>query len=97
MGFCGDLVSFVSVFLLVWVRAYASIKSHGHVRNYITWDDMMVDENKLSSKSSGNEGRVIVVDQYGRGHSRTVQGAVNMVLDDNSKRVKIYIYPGTYR
>lgn len=33
----------------------------------------------------------------GKGHSRTVQGAVDMVPDGNTARVKIIIMPGTCR
>ena len=69
---------------------------HGHVNNYISWEDLQVDEQRLALKSN-KEVRVIVVDQHGRGHSKTVQGAVDMVPNHNKERVKIYIYPGTYR
>lgn len=41
--------------------------------------------------------RVIVVDKNGGGDSVTVQGAVDMVPDSNSQRVKIFILPGVYR
>ncbi|KAJ1410785.1 Pectinesterase, catalytic [Sesbania bispinosa] len=67
---------------------------HGGVRNYISWEDLLVD-GSLAVKSN-NEVRVIVVDQHGKGHSKTVQGAVDMVPDHNRQRVKIYIYPGLY-
>ncbi|XP_019456029.1 PREDICTED: pectinesterase QRT1-like [Lupinus angustifolius] len=70
--------------------------AEGGGRNYISWDDLKVDEQRLALKTN-NEIRVIVVDQYGKGHSKTVQGAVNMVPDYNTQRVKIYIYPGIYR
>lgn len=68
----------------------------GNVKDYITWDDLMVDENALAIKSN-NDGQVIVVDQLGNGDSSTVQGAVDMVPDPNIDRVKIFIYPGIYR
>ena len=68
-----------------------------HSKGYINWDDLSVDENKLSLKSINKFGRVIVVDQHGNGDSKTVQGAVDMVPHHNTLRVKIYIYPGTYR
>ena len=32
-----------------------------------------------------------------KGDSTTVQGAVDMVPQNNTERVKIYIYPGIYR
>jgi pectinesterase len=39
----------------------------------------------------------IVVSQDGTGHSRTVQGAVDMVPAGNPRRVKILVRPGVYR
>ncbi|KAK4484765.1 hypothetical protein RD792_007359 [Penstemon davidsonii] len=39
---------------------------------------------------------VIVVDKNGRGDSVTVQGAVDMVPEQNTQRVKIQILPGIY-
>lgn len=39
----------------------------------------------------------IVVSQDGTGHSRTVQGAVDMVPAGNRRRVKILVRPGVYR
>ncbi|RDX71744.1 Pectinesterase QRT1, partial [Mucuna pruriens] len=65
-----------------------------HARKFITWDDFMVDEQGTASNVGG---RVIVVDQTGNGDSTTVQGAIDMVPHNNTERVKIYIYPGTYR
>ncbi|KAL9316736.1 hypothetical protein ACSQ67_017737 [Phaseolus vulgaris] len=65
-----------------------------HARNVITWDDFMVEEEGTTSNVGG---RVIVVDQSGNGDSTTVQGAVDMVPQNNTQRVKIYIYPGIYR
>ena len=41
--------------------------------------------------------RVLVVDQTGRGNSRTVQGAIDMVNLDNKWRIQIIIRPGVYR
>jgi len=69
---------------------------HDGVRNYISWEDLKVDEQRLTLKRHEDVG-VIVVNKYGGGHSTTVQGAVDMVPDDNQNRVKIYIYPGIYR
>ncbi|XP_060673415.1 pectinesterase QRT1-like [Ziziphus jujuba] len=40
---------------------------------------------------------VIVVDTNGGGNFSTVQGAIDMVPEHNTQRVKIYILPGTYR
>ncbi|CAA7062688.1 unnamed protein product [Microthlaspi erraticum] len=50
-----------------------------------------------ASNANANSKRVIVVDKRGRGDSVTVQGAVDMVPDSNSHRVKIFILPGFYR
>ncbi|EPS61453.1 hypothetical protein M569_13345, partial [Genlisea aurea] len=41
--------------------------------------------------------RIIVVDQEGNGDSKTVQGAVDLVPENNEARVKILVYPGVYR
>ena len=54
----------------------------------------MDDEQGITSNVGG---RIIVVDQTGNGDSTTVQGAVDMVPQNNTERVKIYIYPGIYR
>ncbi|KAL0734815.1 hypothetical protein Bca4012_011025 [Brassica carinata] len=58
-------------------------------------DNLVNKENNLAPVN--NESRVIVVDKRGRGDSVTVQGAVDMVPDSNSQRVKILILPGVYR
>lgn len=50
-----------------------------------------------NANAGKNSNRVIVVDKRGRGDSVTVQGAVDMVPDSNSHRVKIFILPGFYR
>lgn len=93
------LVLLVLVISLVGFLAVESAgNGGGSVRDYITWDDLTVDENGLvASKSNSEDLQVIVVDQNGKGDSSTVQGAVDMVPDHNSQRVKIYISPGTYR
>lgn len=73
---------------------------HHHHHN-----DVMIEEEQRNLEFMGldkNEGlqqssRVIVVDQNGRGDSFTVQGAIDMVPNSNSQRVKIYILPGIYR
>ena len=57
-------------------------------KNFISWNDMKVDE---------HESGVIVVDKNGGGDSVTVQGAIDMVPENNKQRVKIYILPGIYR
>ncbi|KAK7299939.1 hypothetical protein RJT34_10769 [Clitoria ternatea] len=82
------------VLLLVCVEVKGD-RDNGDGRNFITWDDFTVDEHSLASSTGG--GRVIVVDQSGHGDSTTVQGAVDMVPQNNMQRVKIHIYPGIYR
>lgn len=97
-------LSKVSIFplLVFWVCVQLDLAEalsdydHNHVRNYISWKDLWVDEQRLTSDPI-DDARVIFVDQHGRGHSRTVQEAVDMVPDNNSERIKIYIYPGIYR
>ncbi|KAL9272934.1 Pectinesterase QRT1-like protein [Drosera capensis] len=69
---------------------------------FITWDDLFVYEAEYSASRFEDETRVgttpvIVVDQDGNGDSVTVQGAVDLVPDGNSRRVKILILPGIYR
>jgi hypothetical protein len=73
---------------------------------FITWDDL-----SIPSAASAGGGAVvglgkaraappppaIVVAQDGTGHSRTVQGAVDMVPAGNRRRVKIFVRPGVYR
>ncbi|MCO5582654.1 hypothetical protein L7F22_036552 [Adiantum nelumboides] len=41
--------------------------------------------------------RVLVVDQSGHGHARTVQGAIDLVRIDNKYRIHIIIRPGIYK
>lgn len=66
---------------------------------FITWDDLRVDD--LPGDSGLSDGsstvRVISVSKDGKGHSTTVQGAVDLVPDWNTDRVKILISPGIYR
>ncbi|XP_062081257.1 pectinesterase QRT1 [Humulus lupulus] len=71
-------------------------------KNYIGWDDFEVDVQKMGLAKGdddqyGNGTRVIVVDKSGKGDSLTVQGAVDLVPQFNSLRVKIFILPGIYR
>ncbi|KAK9734930.1 hypothetical protein RND81_04G172100 [Saponaria officinalis] len=73
--------------------------------NYITWDDMKVDElrdsvskTEIKGEERWNVSGIIVVDKSGKtGDSKTVQGAVDLVPVGNSKRIKIVILPGIYR
>ncbi|KAL4569543.1 hypothetical protein LXL04_025183 [Taraxacum kok-saghyz] len=98
-----DLSDFgISVAFLLLIYGDKQVKSS--LRNYITWDDIKIEEYKETESFSsgdgnmnGNGSRVIVVDQNGKGHSLSVQAAVDMVPFNNSMRVKIYILPGIYR
>ncbi|BBH02158.1 Pectin lyase-like superfamily protein [Prunus dulcis] len=75
-------------------------QSAAYAKNYISWADLKVDEQKEGLNSRNelvNGSRVIVVDKNGGGDSLTVQGAVDMVPEQNTDRVKIYILPGIYR
>ncbi|KAG8386033.1 hypothetical protein BUALT_Bualt03G0106900 [Buddleja alternifolia] len=87
------------VLLLLWGNAKVVFaQSGGDGRNYITWNDMKVDDHKSPLRYiGGNQVKVIVVDKNGRGDSVTVQGAVDMVPINNAERVKIHILPGIYR
>lgn len=98
MGLVSSRVVFlfvVSIFV-IWAQV-VDLAEGGAVRNYISWEDLQVNEQRLAVKSSHNQVRVITVNQNGGGHSKTVQGAVNMVPDNNRQRVKIFIFPGIYR
>lgn len=71
---------------------------------FISWEDLRVDQ-PMAGLNSRDEprrvnrttGRVIVVDKSGKGDSATVQGAIDMVPQNNTERVKILILPGIYR
>ncbi|XP_010675900.2 pectinesterase QRT1 [Beta vulgaris subsp. vulgaris] len=73
--------------------------------NYITWNDIKVDElrdsmskNEIKGKQNWNNSGIIVVDKSGKtGDSVTVQGAVDLVPYGNSQRIRILILPGIYR
>jgi len=82
------------MFFLVLLLKCDGDTDSDHAGKVITWDDFMVDEEGTTSNVGG---RVIVVDQSGNGDSTTVQAAVDMVPQNNTQRVKIYIYPGVYR
>lgn len=99
LSLCGAL-AVILVVLLGGFQVGFSASSLSR-KNYISWEDLKVDEQKDLRTDSGEEyngvGRVIVVDKHGGGNSRTVQGAIDMVPEHNTQRVKIYILPGIYR
>ncbi|CAL5083995.1 unnamed protein product [Urochloa decumbens] len=75
---------------------------------FITWDDLSIPVAAPRGVPEGAMGggvkararhdlETIVVAQDGTGHSRTVQGAVDMVPTGNRRRVKILVRPGIYR
>ena len=74
-------------------------------RDYISWEDLEVDDDQkirlgLAARNDliNGSSRLIVVDYSGKsGHSLTVQGAIDLVPEYNTQRVKIYILPGIYR
>lgn len=75
---------------------------------FITWEDLTMPAvaglrgapGDVKSAAAGRGGvsmSTIVVSQDGTRHSRTVQGAVDMVPAGNTRRVKILVRPGVYR
>ncbi|XP_048324208.1 pectinesterase QRT1 [Ziziphus jujuba] len=98
-----DYYSSAFVFALVGLlgsfQACFSQNTPVSAKNYISWDDFKINFKDLGS-NSGNAydfSHVIVVDKNGGGNFSTVQGAIDMVPEHNTQRVKIYILPGTYR
>ena len=76
---------------------------------FITWEDLTmpavaglirgapVDVKSAAAGRGGVSVSTIVVSQDGTGHSRTVQGAVDMEPAANTRRVKLLVRPGVYR
>ena len=69
------------LFLLVVAVATANLG------NIIQLTDLIVDQNDS----------IIVVDQSGAGNSTTIQGAVDMIPNNNPSRIKIVINYGLYK
>ncbi|KAL0924909.1 hypothetical protein M5K25_005769 [Dendrobium thyrsiflorum] len=69
------------------------------LQNFISWNDLRVnvDYKNSNSMNEGERRGVLFVSKDGAGHSKTVQGAVDMVPAGNQHRIKIYISPGVYR
>ncbi|KAE8695566.1 Ribosomal protein S10p/S20e family protein isoform 1 [Hibiscus syriacus] len=98
-GCCCSLDMVVVAFLCGF-RVGFSMTIEVHVKNFISWDDIKMDEHQIKlsdSRVNRNRSRVIVVNKNGGEDSVTVQGAIDMVLENNTRRVKIFILPGTYR
>lgn len=100
MEFSGLIRVFTVMVILFGVVGIVKSEGEGEDKNYITWDDMQVDGVGIwmsLRERFYNGSRIIVVDKKGVGNSVTVQGAVDMVPEFNTVRVKIYILPGIYR
>ncbi|XP_051128596.1 pectinesterase QRT1-like [Andrographis paniculata] len=76
------------------------------INYYITWNDLKIqndsrmsisDAEKNQNSNQNQTQKIIVVDWTGAGDSATVQGAVDLVAENNTERVKIHILPGLYR
>lgn len=88
----------VVVLIFVLEAELGSARITFRSKDYISWDDLRVSDRRREDVNLRQEsGKVIVVDGSGFGDSVTVQGAIDMVPDGNSDRVKIVIRPGTYR
>lgn len=113
MGFCsGDVVKLSWVVLVILVGCVREMEGWGYkiswedveldeydyemVRRRVGERDVREGDFVALERESGRN-RFIVVDGNGRGDSATVQGAVDMIPDYNSRRVKIYVLPGIYR
>jgi pectinesterase len=101
----GKSVNVVGGFLVVLLCCLGCLQvglaqsSANAKRIAISWDDMKMNKRgaRMSSKYDFNRSRVIVVDKNGGADSLTVQGAIDLVPQYNTQRVKIYIHPGIYR
>jgi pectinesterase len=100
------------ILLLLPVVVLASSASSAATADgsFITWDDLSIPTAaavqaggvggggvKAAARGGSHDLDTIVVSQDGTGHSRTVQGAVDMVPAGNRRRVKILVRPGVYR
>ncbi|KZV56364.1 hypothetical protein F511_00361 [Dorcoceras hygrometricum] len=97
MGFASFSVWFFALLVLWDKRKVGLSLNDNSMRDYITWDDLIVSGYSLDFREEGNQTKVLLVDKHGGGDSITVQGAVDMVPENNAERVKIYILPGIYR
>ncbi|KAL7143096.1 hypothetical protein ABFS83_08G167800 [Erythranthe nasuta] len=98
MKFSGLIRVCLVVFsILLFENKLGFAQDNGNIKNYITWDDLIVNDKRFHSTVDGvNQKAFIVVDKNGGGDSVTVQGAVDMVPENNAQRVKIHILPGVY-
>ncbi|KAK9131050.1 hypothetical protein Sjap_011537 [Stephania japonica] len=91
---------FVLCFAMFLTNARAQLSPNAtnnatHDNRYITWQDLNFGI-EATRDTDGQGTRVIYVTKNGHGHSTTVQGAVDMVPENNNERVKIVIFAGTY-
>eukprot|EP01018_Ginkgo_biloba_P003743 Gb_32012 [translate_table: standard] len=107
----GDFLSAMFVLMAIVICAcptYATLQTVNKVAgssvdlwaNYTSWEDLNVEplDSQVQMLSWYNHNRkVLIVAKDGSGHSRTVQGAVDLVPHGNRQRVKILIRAGIYR
>ncbi|KAF3323420.1 pectinesterase QRT1 [Carex littledalei] len=94
------IFQFLAVLLTILATIQTSSSFENESREFITWNDLTISNSNYTSKAVNQAqrgSRMIVVSQDGHGDSNTVQGAIDMVSDGNSERIKILIYPGIYR
>ncbi|KAJ8747499.1 hypothetical protein K2173_013761 [Erythroxylum novogranatense] len=87
---------FGGIVLVLVLIQLGACRSERRGKDFITWDDIQLGEDG-AGLSTRDGSKVIVVDQYGGGDSLTVQGAIDIVPDHNTQRVKIFILAGVYR
>ncbi|XP_004244060.1 pectinesterase QRT1 [Solanum lycopersicum] len=88
---------FINVWSLMFLFIFCASKLEA--RRYVTWNDFKINFPNIDI-SNGNLRKshgIIVVDSRGYGDSVTVQGAIDMVPEFNSQRIKILVLPGVYR
>ncbi|KAK9099170.1 hypothetical protein Syun_026215 [Stephania yunnanensis] len=93
------LLCFCALFCSVLATAQAQLSPNATSNatrdyRYITWQDL--EFGIEATRDTDGQWRNYVA-KNGHGHSTTVQGAVDMVPDNNQDRVKIVIFPGTYK
>ncbi|KAJ8766550.1 hypothetical protein K2173_023797 [Erythroxylum novogranatense] len=84
---------FGGIVLVLVLIQLGACRSERRGKDFITWDDIQLGEDG-AGLSTRDGSKVIVVDQYGGGDSLTVQGAIDIVPDHNTQRVKIFILAG---
>ncbi|KAF9588838.1 hypothetical protein IFM89_016450, partial [Coptis chinensis] len=92
-----NTMGFRSFFLILFAITTAKLGLCCANQNYITWQDMRIGNQmgKLMNENENNS-RVIIVVKDGTGDSVTIQGAIDLIPHQNTRRVKIFILPGVY-